>query len=130
MDLCYTRKSNKKESMPVYDFLSACQKKLLSTSYKSDLGNNNDGLILRIGNRRSLRCSRIYEKPYGLRFEFEIKYRAIEAYTEIFFQKKWDIFEEKLSSEFLTYFTIRIFLESSYVDWLVPTPRQGAPRSW
>ena len=60
---------------------------------------NHQGLILRIGARKSPNHYRVYEAPNGLRFELEIKKPIIQK----FFIKHIKDFEDKLTRHFYAY---------------------------
>lgn len=106
-------------------FFQTCQS---NPSLNFDFHKNNRGKILKIGNRRSDRFSRIYTKKDQLRFEHEMKGRFIDNYSTIFFDQSWEDFEDRISHQFLQYFGKHLPLESAYLDWLVVKLRSIKPR--
>lgn len=81
----------------------------------------NGGLfrVLKIGNRRSNNCSRIYQKQNSLRFELEIKGKTLQNYHNLLVQNSFQEFEQKIYSHFIIYFGKLLPLQYSYTDWLV-----------
>lgn len=82
------------------------------------LEKNTKGLILRIGNRRSNHYSRIYQTKKGLKFEYEMKGKALQPYHILLVESRLEEFEQKFSFQFTFYFGRLIPLQSCYLDWL------------
>jgi len=71
-------------------FFQECQNDLqLNVGYEK----NKQGQILKIGNRRSNRYSRVYYLNNLLRFEHEMKGRFIQNYSQLFMEENWIEFE-------------------------------------
>jgi hypothetical protein len=108
----------------IKSFFQSCQKNSqLNLGYQK----NKRGQILRIGRRTSDRFSRIYTRSNRLRFEHEMKGRFLEEYSDIFFRKSWEDFEDILSQHFLQYFQKNLPIESVYLEWLVIKLRSIRP---
>lgn len=99
-------------------FFLSCKQKLTQFNINIKYEQNDRGRILRIGNRRSNRYSRIYEKSNYLRFEYEIKGSVLNSFAPLF---KTDLneFEAKITREALNYFAKKLPLNSKYTLWLV-----------
>ena len=134
-DIVYMRPNKKQDPIDVSEFLSECFKKMKRTNDKINIKlyySSSDGNILKIGSRKSHRYGRIYQCVDSLRFEHEIKSRAINKYTLLFLlEKNLEEFEKELTYDFIDFFGKRLPLEYSYFDWLVsfmrPIRKQKIP---
>ena len=100
------------------DFFLSCQKKLETSKINIKYEKNQHGKILKIGNRRSNRYSRIYEKSNFLRFEHEMKGTFIKKYSSLI-KDDLEQFEQNVTKNFLHYFGKKLPLNSKYTQWLL-----------
>jgi len=119
LDLYYSRVNKKNEKIIIIDFLDACHKKISQTNKNVSFEKNKKGVILKIGNRKSNHFSRLYEGKDYLKFEYEMKGRFLRKYHLLLVENRLQEFEQKLSSNFISYFGKILPLQYSYVDWLV-----------
>jgi hypothetical protein len=106
-------------------FFQKCQNDLqLNVGYEK----NRQGQILKIGNRRSNRYSRIYYLNNTLRFEHEMKGRFIQNYSQLLMKENSIEFENKLSEHFLLYFWKYLPIDSPYLTWLAVKLRSIKPK--
>ena len=106
----------------INDFFINCQKKLQVSINNVKYEKNEQGQILKIGNRRSNRYSRIYEKSNCLRFEQELKGRLVGKYSSLL-KENLQQFEDKVTKDFLLYFGKKLPLNSNYTQWLIKRVR-------
>jgi hypothetical protein len=121
-DLAYLRYHKKTDNISVSQFLFMCFEKIRITHRKVSIDKNNAGLIQRIGHRKNNRCYRIYEDTENknfLKFEYELKSRALVQSQNLIFLDKLQDFEHQLSFEFINQFSKLLPLQYSYMDWLV-----------
>lgn len=118
-DVNYLRKNKDSDKISIRRFLNECAQKLQKTHTNVGLDKNNQGFVLRIGNRKSNHCSRIYQRQNSLRFELEIKGKTLQNYHNLLVQNSFQEFEQKMSSNFIIYFGKLLSLQYSYTDWLV-----------
>lgn len=118
-DLYYSRNNETYEKILVREFFENCHRKLKQTNKNVSFEKNTKGLILKIGNRRSSRYSRIYEGNKFLKFEHEMKDNFIRKYHNLLVSNSLKEFEEELSLGFLRYFGKLLPLEYCFTDWLV-----------
>ena len=121
-DLAYLRYHKKTDNISVSQFLFMCFEKIRITHRKVSIDKNNAGLIQRIGHRKNNRCYRIYEDTDNknfLKFEYELKSRALVQSQNLIFLDKLQDFEHQLSFEFINQFSKLLPLQYSYMDWLV-----------
>lgn len=117
-DIYFSEKIMNKNSETLRLFFQQCETKLEKNSF-SFKNNPKLGKILRIGNRRSNRYSRIYQKNTSLRFEYEMKGEFIENFHDLFQSQNLLEFEYEITKNFLTYFAKKLPLDSNYTQWLV-----------
>ena len=82
-DLCYFRETKLTEQKCDLElFMNKCCQKRFARSKKNiaEYTRNDQGLILRIGARKSPNHYRVYEAPNGLRFELEMKKPIIQNF--------------------------------------------------
>jgi hypothetical protein len=121
-DICYDRLNQLTDKIDSSEFINVCfQQFQISHPHKNlMIEKNQQGLLFKIGNRRSARHYRLYTKDNFLRFEFEIKYKTNDFYhllLECFFKE----FEKTLSYQFFKY-SFEIFSCSrhpDHIDWLI-----------
>jgi len=127
LDLVYERISNSKDPISTIDFINSCyiQFQELHSSKNLLSERNQKGLILKIGNRRSLKYYRIYtnQKNNFLRFEAEMKGDLIKDFQDLLITSSFEEhqFESKLAYQFFKY-SFELFSslnQSSHIDWLV-----------
>jgi hypothetical protein len=124
-DLCYFRQkksSDRKGDLEL--FMSNCCQKTFARSKKNiaEYTRNDQGLILRIGARKSSNYYRVYEVRDGLRFELEMKKPIIQDFLLIDPIKD---FEDKLPRHFSTYSKKVLVLDDCYTDWLIHYSRKN-----
>jgi len=99
-----------------------CQKAFLRSKKNiAEYTRNDQGLILRIGSRKSPNHYRVYEAPNGLRFELEMKKPIPQDFLFIDHLKN---FEDKLTRHFYTHSKKILILDDSYTDWLIDYSRK------
>lgn len=121
-DLAYLRYHKKTDKISVSQFLFMCFEKIRITHRKVNIDKNNAGFIQRIGHRKNNRCYRIYEDTDNknfLKFEYELKSRALVQSQNLIFLDKLQDFEHQPSFEFINQFSKLLPLQYSYMDWLV-----------
>ena len=121
-DLAYLRYHKKTDKISVSEFLFMCFEKIKTTHRKVIIEKNKSGLIERIGHRKNNRYYRIYEDTENqnfLKFEYELKYKALVGYQDLVFLNQFQQFEHQLSFEFINQFAKLLPLQYSYMDWLV-----------
>ena len=125
LDLCYICDLPVNED-DVKEFFDACHTKLkLNVNYEI----NRKGQMLKFGNRRSNRFSRIYIDKNRLKFEHEIKGSLIEQYSEYLMTNSLDEFEFLLSQYFFHYFGNQLLsVDSIYLTWLAKKIRSLQPK--
>lgn len=121
-DLNYTKEiTDDDHADQISDFLLGCAEKVMKTSKNVALERNSKGFILKVGTRRSLLYSRVYEQQspdtHVLKFEHEIKGQAIKLYQTII-KNDLAFFEHQLTIHFLTYFGKNLDLTFCHTDWL------------
>lgn len=114
----YFSERKKYSEKSLNDFFLNCQEKLQTSKINIKYEKNQQGKILKIGNRRSNRYSRIYEKSNSLRFEHEMKGKFINNYSSLI-KDDLDQFEENVTINFLHYFGTKLPLNSKYTQWLL-----------
>ena len=67
------------------------------------MGNNNQGFILTIGNRKSLNYYRIYETYNGVRFALEMKQTLIQNLSDTLVTRLVKEFEDRLTKHFYSH---------------------------
>jgi hypothetical protein len=117
-DIYFERNSKKTDKSSVKLFLENSYKNSKPKNKNLKLEKNTKGLILRIGNRRSNHYSRIYQTKQGLRFEYEMKGKALQSYYILLVESRLEEFEQEFSSQFIFYFGRLLPLQSCYLDWL------------
>lgn len=119
-DIHYLRKNKKTkiDKISSSEFLQHCYTKLQKTTKNVKLEKNNKGYILKIGNRKSNHYYRIYQKPNDLKFEYEIKGRALKQLYSLLVDNSFEQFEKKLYFQFIFNFGKVLPLRYSYTDWL------------
>lgn len=121
-DLAFYRYHKKTDKISVSEFLFMCFEKIKTTHRKVIMEKNKSGLIERIGHRKNNRYYRIYEDTENqnfLKFEYELKYKALVGYQDLVFLNQYQQFEHQLSFEFINQFAKLLPLQYSYMDWLV-----------
>lgn len=118
-DIYYSRENNKLDKIYSEDFLENCYQKIKQTNKNVTLGKNKQGLILKIGNRKSNNYSHIYQKKKSLKFEYEMKGRSLEKSYNLLVLNNFEEMELNLTKRFLSYFGKLLPLQNSYIDWLV-----------
>lgn len=80
---------------------------------------NKKGQILKLGNRRSNKFSRIYIEQNRLKFEHEMKGSFIKQYSQYLTTNSWNDFEFLLSQHFFHYLGSQLLVvDSPYLAWL------------
>jgi len=123
-DLCYFRETKPTEQKGDLElFMNKCCQKTFARSKKNiaEYTRNDQGLILRIGARKSPNHYRVYEAPNGLRFELEMKKTIIQNFLLIDHIKD---FEDKLTRHFYAYSKKVLVLDNCYTDWLIDYSRK------
>jgi len=123
-DLCYFRETKPIEQKGDFElFMNKCCQKTFARSKKNiaEYTRNDQGLILRIGARKSPNHYRVYEAPNGLRFELEMKKTIIQKFLLIDHIKD---FEDKLTRHFYAYSKKVLVLDDCYTDWLIHHSRK------
>jgi hypothetical protein len=121
-DLAYLRYHKKTDKISVSEFLFMCFEKIKITHRKVIMEKNKSGLIERIAHRKSNRYYRIYEDTQNknfLKFEYELKSKALVGYQNLIFLNQLQDFESRLSFEFINQFAKLLPMQYSYMDWLV-----------
>ena len=121
-DLCYFRETKITEQKADLElFLNKCYQKTFARSKKNiaKYTRNNQGLILRIGSRKSSNYYRIYQTRDGLRFELEMKNQSLKSVQEFLFTHLRKEFEDILTRHFYTYSKKVLVLDDSYTGWLI-----------
>jgi hypothetical protein len=103
--------------------MNKCCQKTFARSKKNfaEYTRNAQGLILRIGSRKSPNHYRVYETPNGLRFELEMKKAILQDFLFIDHLKN---FEDKLTRHFYAHSKKILILDDSYTDWLIDYSRK------
>jgi hypothetical protein len=122
-DICYDRLNQLTDKIDSSEFINVCfQQFQISHPHKNlVVEKNQQGLLLKIGNRRSARHYRLYTKDNFLRFEFEIKRNVIKDLHNLLLEYRLEEFEKTLSYTFFKY-SFEIFQCSrhpSHIDWLM-----------
>lgn len=126
IDLVYRRKNKSTDKYSYQEFINSSfiefQELHPRTNLKAE--KNSQGLLLKIGHRKSQRHYRIYFEEGGpyLRFEAEMKGDLIKDFNDLFITSKFNPydFESRLSYQFFKY-SFRLFRDSmttSHLDWL------------
>jgi hypothetical protein len=108
----------KKNDETLQTFFQKCQNKLEKNTFEFK-STNSTAQILRIGNLRSNRYSRIYAKKEFLRFEHKMKGDLIENCSILLKNQNLLQFENEITKNFLTYFAKKLPLDSNYTQWIV-----------
>nr|YP_010133688.1 hypothetical protein KYU99_pgp065 [Nitzschia supralitorea]QWM93178.1 hypothetical protein [Nitzschia supralitorea] len=119
LDLHYRRENKKHDLNSVNEFLQSCYEKIRQTIKTVILEKNQQGFILKTGNRKGNHFSRIYERKDSLKFEYEMKGQFISKIFTILKTKNLEELENQLSKQFLSYFEKLLPLNYYYTDWLV-----------
>lgn len=119
LDLYYSRRNKKKDSITSDDFLENCYQELKETGKKISLERNQKGSILKIGSRKANHYSRIYQEKKSLKFEYEMKGRFLLNYSYLLFSNNFQELENILTERFLSYFGKILPFKYCYTDWLV-----------
>jgi hypothetical protein len=123
-DLCYFRQTKPTDQKADLElFMNKCCQKTFARSKKNfaEYTRNAQGLILRIGSRKSPNHYRVYETPNGLRFELEMKKAILQDFLFIDHLKN---FEDKLTRHFYAHSKKILILDDSYTDWLIDYSRK------
>jgi hypothetical protein len=123
-DLCYFRETKSTEQKGDLElFMKKCCQKAFLRSKKNiaEYTRNDQGLILRIGSRKSPNHYRVYETRNGLRFELEMKKQILQDFLFIDHLKN---FEDKLTRHFYAHSKKMLLLDDSYTDWLMDYSRK------
>lgn len=120
LDLYYSRQNQETtiDQISSSEFLQHCYTKLQKTNKNVQLEKNKKGYILKIGNRKSNHYHRIYQNPNHLKFEYEVKGRALEKLYSLLVDNSFQQFEEKLYFQFIVSFGQILSFQYSYTDWL------------
>lgn len=123
-DLCYfrqTKLTDQRDNLEL--FMTKCCQKTFDRSKRNfaQYTRNSQGLILRIGSRKSPNYFRVYETLNGLRFELEMK-KAI--FQDFLFFDHLKNFEDKLTRHFYAHSKKILILDDSYTDWLIDYSRK------
>ena len=121
-DLSYDRLNQSTDRIDSSEFINLCfQQFQISHPHKNlVVEKNQQGLLFKIGNRRSARHYRLYTKDDFLRFEFEIKRNVIKDLHNLLLDYRLEEFEKTLSYQFFKY-SFEIFQysrEPTHIDWL------------
>jgi uncharacterized membrane protein len=127
-DLAYSRFLEPSDNITVSDFLIKTQKRVLEIPRKVLFESNNKGLILRIGNRKTVNYVRIYKKKHNnyLRFEHEFKSKKLKHFYVLLKSRQFDRFEDLLIRKVYKYLCKILPLQYCYTDWLIATLRPVA----
>ena len=137
LDLVYQRISKSNDRISTIDFINSCyiQSQQLHSSKNISSQKNKQGLLLKIGNRRSSKHYRIYtnQKNNLLRFEAEMKADLIKDFQDLLITSSFEEheFESKLAYQFFKY-SFELFSplnQSSHIDWLVTRIRPYQSRN-
>jgi hypothetical protein len=123
-DLCYFRETKAIEQKGDLElFMNKCCQKAFLRSKKNiaEYTRNDQGLILRIGSRKSPNHYRVYETRNGLRFELEMKKAILQDFLFLDHLKN---FEDKLTRHFYEHSKKILILDNSYTDWLIDYSRK------
>lgn len=113
LDLNYSRRIEANEDNLILDFFQKSQEKI-NVKIESNL----KGLILKIANRRSSNCARIYTNKKFLKFELEMKNKFIKNYNSLMVENRFDQMEFELVDHYISYFGKLLPLKFPYTDWL------------
>ena len=96
------------------------------------LEQNEDGIVLWLGNRGADLCFRIYKRTENtfLSFELEMKRKEVRAYNTTFISNSLECFDElehKLSLKYRLYVAKKLPLKYPQLDWLVKKLRPMRP---
>lgn len=124
LDLKFIRELEKHEIKLVFPFLSACLSKIKG-EYKNPnvtLQNQKKGEILKVGSRRTKNYLRLYRKfddPTNLNFEYEMKGKFLERWTNDLMKFQFEEFETKLVLKYYNFIKSKVYLEDSFSDWIL-----------
>lgn len=123
IDICYDRKQKPTDRISNAGFIHYSLQQFQDSHPNRNLSfyKNQEGLLVKFGNRQSDRHYRVYTKKELLRFEFELKDKnKLHDYQILLQESKFEDFERILSYQFFKY-SFEIFsstLQPDHIDWL------------
>jgi len=128
-DICYDRLNQPTDRMSSKEFINYCFQEFQISHPCTNLivEKNQQGLVFKIGHRRSEKYYRLYTKNNSLRFEFEIKYNRskMNDLYHLLLEYRFEEFEKTLSYQFFKY-SFKIFSccrHPEHIDWLMKRVR-------
>ena len=115
-----SKKKTRNDHIPVVNFLPDLIKEIDKKEkiFKLEKNLSKGDYILKNRRRRINNYFSVYQAANGLRFELEMKGRWIENHLSLLVENRFEEFEQKLSSHFLTSFGRLFPLHYPYFDWL------------
>lgn len=99
----------------------SCQKVKAKSERRKAEWNKKNGFILKIGNRKSEKYLRVYQKGQGLEFELELK---TKYFQHLLFENNLNELEDKLSKDYYYFLFRSLTLNTCYTDWLTDRLRK------
>lgn len=119
LDLCFERPTHATDLPEIKLFFKDCQDYLQEKDQNIALEQNNTGPILKVGNRRRHHFLRVYSAKTGLRFEYEMKGKALQDFHNLIISNQIKEFEHKATYQFLARFGKTLPLKNRFLNWLV-----------
>jgi len=123
IDVCYDRPQKSTDQISNSRFINESLQQFQESHPKQNLSffKNQEGLVIKFGNRQSNRHYRVYNKKNILRFEFELKDKnKLNDYHILLQQSHFEELERVLSHQFFKY-SFEIFNmahQPDHLDWL------------
>ena len=102
----------------VTQFLRTSQEEIRRKRINAKLESSLNNQILKIANRRSSRCARIYTTDNSLKFEIELRNNLIKDCNYLLVKGSFEELESKLVQEYISYFGKLLPFRYLYTDWL------------
>jgi hypothetical protein len=123
IDICHDRAPKSTDIINNSVFINHCLQQFQDSHPNQNLqfSKNQEGLLVKFGNRQSNRHYRVYEKKNLLRFEVELKdKKKLKDYQILLQQSHFEELEKILSHQFFKY-SFEIFRSTwkpDHIDWL------------
>jgi len=129
IDIKYFRESKLTDTNDcVETFMEKCRKRLAQKSPRKCIKwkQEENGLVLRIGQRSSGNYYRVYKNRNGLIFEIELKKKVVKSFQEYLFDNRFKKFENNLCRHFYGESQKSLHLNSCCMDWFLDRYRRGS----
>lgn len=100
----------------VNEFLRTSQEEIRRKRINAKLESSLNQQILKIVNRRSSRCARIYTTDNSLKFEIELRNNLIKNCNYLLVQDCFEELESKLVEEYISYIGKLLPFQYLYID--------------